>query len=55
MFIVVKQQGKAIEIFFCQDRSRFSQGITGFIYRSDGKDISNQQIRKLKKNWFWQK
>ncbi|MFB2897710.1 hypothetical protein ACE1CI_32735 [Aerosakkonemataceae cyanobacterium BLCC-F50] len=53
--IVVKQQGKAIEIFFCQDRSRFSQGITGFIYRSDGKDISNQEIRKLKENWFWQK
>lgn len=53
--IVVKQQRKATEIFFCQDRSRFSQGITGFVYRSDGKDISNQEIRKLKENWFWQK
>lgn len=53
--IVVKQQGKAIEIFFCQDRSRFSQAITGFVYRSDGEDISNQEIRKLKDNWFWQK
>lgn len=53
--IVVKQRGKAIEIFFCQDRSRFSQAITGFVYRSDGEDISNQEIRKLKDNWFWQK
>ncbi|XWK86795.1 MAG: hypothetical protein U7127_21700 [Phormidium sp.] len=53
--IVVKKQGKAIEIFFCQDRSRFSQGSTGFVYRSDGKDISNQEIRKLKEKWFWQK
>ncbi|MBE9224831.1 hypothetical protein IQ264_05030 [Phormidium sp. LEGE 05292] len=52
--IVVKQQGNATEIFFCQDRSRFSQGITGFVYRSDGSDISNQKIRKLKENWFWQ-
>ena len=53
--IIVKQRGKAIEIFFCPDRSRFSQAITGFVYRSDGVDISNQEIRKLKANWFWQK
>lgn len=53
--IVVKQQEKTTEIFFCQDRSRLVQGITGFIYRSDSKDISNQEIRKLRENWFWQK
>ncbi|MFB2839205.1 hypothetical protein ACE1CA_32345 [Aerosakkonemataceae cyanobacterium BLCC-F167] len=41
--------------FPCQDRSRFSQVITGFVYRSDGEDISNQGMRKLKENWFWQK
>jgi hypothetical protein len=53
--IVVKQQENATEIFFCEDRSRFSPGITGFVYRSDDKDISNQEIRKIKNNWFWQK
>ncbi|MGA9377613.1 MAG: hypothetical protein WBV73_02330 [Phormidium sp.] len=53
--IVVKQQRNATEIFFCQDRSRFSQGIKGFVYRSDGEDISNQKMRKIRENWFWQK
>ena len=53
--ILVKQQGNATEIFFCQNQARFSEGITGFLYLSDGKNISNQKLIKLKEKWFWQK
>ncbi|MFB2933811.1 hypothetical protein ACE1B6_00890 [Aerosakkonemataceae cyanobacterium BLCC-F154] len=52
--IVVKQQKNATEIFFCQDRSRFSQGIKGFVYRSDGSEITLLGRRRLRENWFWQ-
>lgn len=59
--ITITKEGNTNSIFFCSDLSAWANGKTGFVYRSDDKDISRKsgdrenfvEVKKLKNHWFW--
>ncbi|MFB2970119.1 hypothetical protein ACE1CD_14180 [Aerosakkonema sp. BLCC-F183] len=59
--ISITKEGYINTIFFCSDLGVWGNRKTGFIYRSDRKDISVKpsgnypylEVRKLKNHWFW--
>lgn len=59
--ISITKDGNTNIIFFCSDLAVWGNRNTGFVYRSDHKDISVKpsgnypylEVRKLKDNWFW--
>lgn len=60
--IRLKKEGNTNIIFFCSEMPFWGNKTTGFVYRSDRKDISVTpsanspylEIKKLKDHWFWQ-
>ena len=60
--ISLTKEGNTNIIFFCSEISFWENKTTGFVYRSDRKDISAKpsvkspylEVKKLKEHWFWQ-
>lgn len=60
--IRINKEGNTNTIFFCSEMSFWENKTTGFVYRSDNKDISVTPsatspylaVKKLKEHWFWQ-
>jgi len=59
--ITITKEANTNSIFFCSDLAVWGNRRTGFVYRSDNKDITVKpsgnspylEVRKLKDNWFW--